>query len=384
MNGEKVKLSETEILAHSQTLNTASQSINDTCKKIYDIITRLQEDEAFKSKDAAVNYYMRIQELNAQVPKFTEGVLKFSKFLSGYLIENYAETDELAKQIQDSFNDSVNQLAMIGLIGGVVSIDKISSTAQGALNGNFISSDKIYKEAFEDTGSLEFVTREDGAIMITRDGVPIGFTTQDGISNPTTSEISKSAGMENDPRYKQSEPSGMENDPRYKNIRPETPLTEGMGNNQSIIKARESGILKDIEPQYTDSQKQYLDFQNSRVDSYVKKDKNLPDSLWNQYIGKDISATRTENKINAIHSETEKILSGNGGLASEIIEKGSVPFPENAILRKPGFDLSNMGTSSHYKELRYNGTTGKVDVILKDGTTSVSYNVDDLIGASWK
>ena len=229
MGGEKIKLNEAEILAYSQTLNAASQGISETCKKIYDTITRLQEDEAFKSKVAAVSYYEHIQELNAQVPKFTKGVLKFSQFLSGYLIENYTETDELAKQIQEAFNDSVNQLAAIGLIGGVVNIDKISSTAQGALNGNFISSDKIYKEAFEDTGNLEFVIRDDGAILITRDGVPIGFTTQDGISNQDTSDTSK--------------PSGMVNESRYKNTRPETPLTDGMGNNEAIIKAREAGIL---------------------------------------------------------------------------------------------------------------------------------------------
>jgi len=273
MNGEKIKLSEAEILVHSQTLNEASQAIRDTCKKIYDVINRLQDEEAFKTKIAAVNYYARIQELNAQVPRFTEGVLKFSKFLSGYLIENYAETDELAKQIQESFNDSVSQLAAIGLIGGTVSIDKISSTAQGALNGNFISSDKIYKEAFEDTGSLEFITREDGAIMITRDGVPIGFTTKDGISNPEDSQVTQGTGQSRADAYDSrisssapqngvdgTNPSGMGSDPRYQKSRPETPLTEGMGNNEAIIKAREDGILPQASPQQ--DQESYLDVPN--------------------------------------------------------------------------------------------------------------------------
>lgn len=384
MDGEKIKLSEAEILVHSETLNTAAQSINDTCKKIYNTITNLQESEAFKSKEAAMNYYLRIQEINAIVPKFIEGILKFSKFLSGYLIENYAETDELSKQIQESFNNSVEQLSAIGLIGGIVSLDKISSTAQGALNGNFINSDNIYKEAFQDTGSLEFVTRDDGAIMITRDGVPIGFTTKDGISNQTTSDTTDASlpsGMGNDPRYQQAGPSGMGDDPRYKNTtkRPETPLTGGMGNNEAILKARNDAL--------SDSQKQYLDFQNSKIDSYETKNQrlNAEDSLWNKYIGQDISNTRTENKINAINSETEKILSGNAGLASEIIEKGSVPFPENSTLSKSGFNLWNSKTTVNgYKELRYNGTTGKVDVVLKDGTTSVSYDVEDLIGASFK
>jgi len=387
MNGEKIKLSESEILVHSQTLNIASQSITDTCKKIYDIITRLREEEAFKSNVASVRYYECIQELNAQVPKFTEGVLKFSQFLSGYLIENYKETDELAKQIQESFDNSVSQLATIGLIGGVVSIDKISSTAQGALNGNFISSDKIYKEAFEDTGSLEFVTRDDGAIMITRDGVPIGFTTKEGISNSNSYNTSSPSGMGNDPRYQKPEstgPSGMGDDPRYQNPdanRPVTPLTEGMGNNEAIIKARQPRF----EPvEYTDSQKRYLENQNAKVEDYTKKNEHLPNSSWNKYIGQNISDARTENKIAAVQSETNKVLSGGGGLASEIIEKGSVPFPENKTLSKPGLDLWNSASTTPYKELRYNGTTGKIDVIQKDGTTSVSYDVDELIDASWK
>ena len=380
MAEDKIKLNEAEILVHSQTLNEAAQTLNDVCKNIFDTFTRLQESEIFKSRTASVSYYTIVQELNAQVPKFTEGILKFSKFLSGYLIENYAETDELAKQIQESFNNSVEQLSAIGLIGGVVSLDKISSTAQGALNGNFINSDRIYKEAFQDTGHLEFVTRDDGAIMITRDGVPIGFTTKDGISSETASDTSTSApsGMGNDPRYQQSEPSGMGNDPRYKNTRSETPLTEGMGNNEAIIKAREAAL--------SDSQKQYIDFQNSKIDSYETKNQRLKaeDSLWNKYVGQDISDTRTKNQINAVNRETEQILSGNGGLASEIIEKGSVPFPENSTLKKSGLDLWNSKTAGSYKELRYNGTTGKVDVVLKDGTTSVSYDVEDLIGASFK
>lgn len=341
MDGEKIKLSEAEILAHSETLNTAAQNINDTCKKLYGIITNLQESEAFKSKEAAMNYYLRIQEINAVVPKFIEGILKFSQFLSGYLLENYRETDEMAKQIQESFDESVNQLAAIGLIGGVVNIGKISSTAQGALNGNFISSDQIYKEAFEDTGNLEFVTRDDGAIMITRDGVPIGFTTKDGISNPRIGDDSKHedsyssqypSGMGNDPRYQQLSPSGMGDDPRYKNIRPETPLTEGMGNNEAIIKARENGRL----PNPTDK-------------NGIGDDSKHEDAYSNQYP----SAMKGDPRYIGDDSRHEDIYSSQPSLGS--VQKNSSTLDQ-------GFTFSTTNSSG-----KSNSTNAQSPSIFKSG-----------------
>ncbi len=332
MDGEKIKLSEAEILAHSETLNTAAQNINDTCKKLYSIITNLQESEAFKSKEAAMNYYLRIQEINAVVPKFIEGILKFSQFLSGYLLENYRETDEMAKQIQESFDESVNQLAAIGLIGGVVNIGKISSTAQGALNGNFISSDQIYKEAFEDTGNLEFVTRDDGAIMITRDGVPIGFTTKDGISNPMSSKVSKPSGMGNDPRYQQLSPSGMGDDPRYKNIRPETPLTEGMGNNEAIIKARENGRL----PNPTDK-------------NGIGDDSKHEDAYSNQYP----SAMKGDPRYIGDDSRHEDTYSSQSSLG---------PVQKNSSTLDQGFNFSTTNSSG-----KSNSTNAQSPSIFKSG-----------------
>lgn len=355
MDGEKIKLSEAEILAHSETLNTAAQNINDTCKKLYGIITNLQESEAFKSKEAAMNYYLRIQEINAVVPKFIEGILKFSQFLSGYLLENYRETDEMAKQIQESFDESVNQLATIGLIGGVVNIGKISSTAQGALNGNFISSDQIYKEAFEDTGNLEFVTRDDGAIMITRDGVPIGFTTKDGISNPRIGDDSKHedsyssqypSGMGNDPRYQQLSPSGMGDDPRYKNIRPETPLTEGMGNNEAIIKARENGRL----PNPTD--KNGIGDDSRHEDTYssqpslgsVQKNSSTLDQ------GFTFSTTNSSGKSNSTNAQSPSIF--KSGVE---VQKNSSSLDQGFTVSTTSFNektsLANLHSSSGLESL---------------------------------
>lgn len=184
MGSEKKVLTTAQVLNHSTTLNTASNNLKETCQKMYEIINTLKENAEFKSLIASSNYYEKITALNGQVPKFTEGVLTFSKFLSGYILENYAETDEMAKQAQNSFNEAVMALTAAGTIGAAgIDLSKISTTAQGALSGNFVSSDKINTAAFNDEGSLDFVTRDDGTVMITRNGVPIGFTTEDGVNN---------------------------------------------------------------------------------------------------------------------------------------------------------------------------------------------------------
>ncbi len=188
MAEDKKILEVAEVLVHSQTLNTASQSLTDICNNMYDVITKLQENQSFKSKLASGEYYSKFDRLNGQVPKFTEGVLKFSKFLSGYLLDSHQEMDENTKQmVEQTLEESLSQLAAVSILGGAaVDLTKISSTAQGALQAassgeGWIESSKINTEAFMDTGNLEFVTRDDGSIMITRNGVPIGFTTEEGI-----------------------------------------------------------------------------------------------------------------------------------------------------------------------------------------------------------
>lgn len=424
MAEDKKTLGVAEVLVHSQTLNTASQSLTDICNNMYDVITKLQENQSFKSKLASGEYYSKFDRLNGQVPKFTEGVLKFSKFLSGYLLDAHQEMDENTKQmVEQTLEESLSQLAAVSVLGGAaVDMTMISSTAQGAISGEgWIESSKINTEAFTDTGNLEFVTRDDGSIMITRNGVPIGFTTEEGIikNESTASEtgITAEANNTSDTKYmSQSEfdklpleaqasvkNSGYEIVSDLEHAKIETARaagvrstgeipkennlasTEGMGNNESIAKARENGTLPNTTPQYTESQKQYMENQNSEIENRVQNNENIQDSKWYTGIAKDVMSKRTDNQVTAINNETEKVLSGNGGLASEIIEKGSIPFPDNVTLSKPGLNLNSKSVMGNvFKELRYNENTGKIDVIRKDGSTYVSYDVDDLTSAKWK
>jgi len=119
MAEDKKILEVAEVLVHSQTLNTASQSLTDICNNMYDVITKLQENQSFKSKLASGEYYSKFDRLNGQVPKFTEGVLKFSKFLSGYLLDSHQEMDENTKQmVEQTLEESLSQLAAVSIFCG--------------------------------------------------------------------------------------------------------------------------------------------------------------------------------------------------------------------------------------------------------------------------
>lgn len=458
MAGDKIKLNVDLVKKYSNKLNTASENLGSVCTEMYNSITGIK-DQSFKSQIAEAEYYNNIEDLNKKVPIFRDGVLKFSQFLLSQVIDTYGKGDEEIKEkLQNELDETIKQLATIGMIGGAaVDLTKISSTAQGALQAassgeGWIESSKINKEAFTDTGNLEFVTRDDGSIMITRNGVPIGFTTEEGIikNESTASETVPTAETNNTPATKymsqeqyntlspaaqasvdregykiipenakffsKSEYEKMGLDQRaaidrdgYKvvsdlelakietaratgarsvsEIPKENNLasTEGMGNNEGIAKARENGTLPNTTPQYTESQKQYMDNQNSEIGNKVQNNENIQDSKWYTGIYKDVMSKRTDNQVTAINNETEKVLSGNGGLASEIIEKGSIPFPDNAILDKRGGNLTGKSPIGNlFKELRYNENTGKIDVIKKDGSTYDSYDVGDLTSAKWK
>ena len=176
------------IVSNSSELNKVSTELNDICTGLYSTITSLRDAGHFLSVTASETYFESIDNLNQMVPKFTEAILRFSRFLSDYVLQNYTEVDEeIHSKIESNLAESLAGLTSLGVISATgIDYGKIASTAQGALNGDFISSDKIYRKSFEQEGSLDFVTRDDGSIVITKDGVPIGFTTKEGIQNTSS------------------------------------------------------------------------------------------------------------------------------------------------------------------------------------------------------
>lgn len=74
--------------------------------------------------------------------------------------------------------------------GEIVHIDlgKISTSAKGALNGEFVNKSKLNKPSWENNNLL-YKIRDDGAVAIFHEGVIIGFTTQDAIKGENVENI---------------------------------------------------------------------------------------------------------------------------------------------------------------------------------------------------
>ena len=82
------------LVSNSSELNKVSTELNDICTGLYSTITNLRDAGQFVSVTASETYFESIDNLHQMVPKFTEAILQFSKFLSDYVLQNYTEMDE--------------------------------------------------------------------------------------------------------------------------------------------------------------------------------------------------------------------------------------------------------------------------------------------------
>ena len=62
-----------------------------------------------------------------------------------------------------------------------VDLSQIASNANDALAGDYIAEDKIHNQYFEE-GELTYQIRDDGSVLISKDGVPMGFTTVEALN----------------------------------------------------------------------------------------------------------------------------------------------------------------------------------------------------------
>ncbi len=172
------KLSIEELVSSSSSINQESSNLTEVCSSLYSLAMSLRENEDFKTMIASSQYFGSIDSLNREVPRYSEALLQFSRFLSNYVLENYSDTDEEMKaKVEANLEEAISKLGEYG-----IDYSKISTSAAGALSGNFVDSSKIRKSTFEE-GELEFITRPDGSVQIVKDGTVLGYTTQDGIGN---------------------------------------------------------------------------------------------------------------------------------------------------------------------------------------------------------
>lgn len=186
------KLSIEELVSSSSSINQESSNLTEICSSLYSLAMSLRENEDFKTMIASSQYFGSIDSLNREVPRYSEALLQFSRFLSNYVLENYSDTDEEMKaKVEANLEEAISKLGEYG-----IDYSKISTSAAGALSGNFVDSSKIRKSTFEE-GELEFITRPDGSVQIVKDGTVLGYTTQDGIGNSqSTTSVNTGTGTE--------------------------------------------------------------------------------------------------------------------------------------------------------------------------------------------
>lgn len=181
---EQTLLEKQGIIDNSNELSTLSSDIAELCKVMNGQITSLKEEGAFRTVDASEAYFLTIDEIYKEVPTYAESILKFSEFLSGYVLKNYDDTDREAQtEIKNDLNESVEQINSVNELGNGVNLDRISTSAQGALKEEFV---KVNRDAFQE-GELEFKLRDDGTIQIMKNGTTLGFTTQDSVTGENIS-----------------------------------------------------------------------------------------------------------------------------------------------------------------------------------------------------
>lgn len=367
MAGDKIKLNVDLVKKYSNTLNTASENLGSVCTEMYNSITGIK-DQSFKSQIAEAEYYNNIEDLNKKVPTFRDGVLKFSQFLLSQVIDTYDKGDEEIKEkLQNELDETIKQLATIGMIGGAaVDLTKISSTAQGALQAassgeGWIESSKINKEAFTDTGNLEFVTRDDGSIMITRNGVPIGFTTEEGIiKNESTASDIETAGAA-------TVASGIATGNKAITEIQKTAASQTIAQNE--ISTRQEKLEK-----YEDTKQELWDTVLHDSDANFAERGKAAFKLGAGYLsGVD---SKIANEISDI--ESGKILDLNPYLE----QRADIPITNAIKFNKPGLGKLNDLSLNNIEKLVFNDKIGKYQAIDKNGNYQKDYSLEYLSDVS--
>lgn len=418
MAGDKIKLNVDLVKKYSNKLNTASENLGSVCTEMYNSITGIK-DQSFKSQIAEAEYYNNIEDLNKKVPIFRDGVLKFSQFLLSQVIDTYGKGDEEIKEkLQNELDETIKQLATIGMIGGAaVDLTKISSTAQGALQAassgeGWIESSKINTEAFTDTGNLEFVTRDDGSIMITRNGVPIGFTTEEGIikNESTASEavVATESNTSSDSAEKYMSQSEYETLPEmqkqivdkegYKVVSDSEYVKMSQGTGQNKADSYDARISSESQAQVERVNASQAIAQNeiSTRQEKLEKYEDTKQELWDTVLH-DSDANFAERGKAAFKLGAGYLSGVDSKIANEIsdIESGKIldlnPYLEqradipitNAIkFNKPGLGKLNDLSLNNIEKLVFNDKIGKYQAIDKNGNYQKDYSLEYLSDVS--
>lgn len=106
--------------------------------------------------------------------------------------------DSTKKDIDDHINKAINEYLGLetntsnkfSIDGKNVDFSRITNNSADSLNGKFWSEDNIHKNRWGDnkSGKLEYEIKEDGSVLITEDGVAMGWTDKKGLMNAMSKE----------------------------------------------------------------------------------------------------------------------------------------------------------------------------------------------------
>lgn len=178
-------------------------------------LTGVNSAAAFFGGNQQANLQDLIKNISNQILQTTTVLTDECDTSINQTIDNY---EELEQQISEAFEIDKSD----------IDFSQIATNANDASNGNFLAEDKIKKDYWGDTtdGKLEYQIRDDGTVLITEDGVPMGYTTQEalGLSNnsstpnrPTSADKSAQAAQTGSDTYAKSStaPSSVDTNTSY-------------------------------------------------------------------------------------------------------------------------------------------------------------------------
>lgn len=139
-----------------------------------------------------------------QIEELTNGFKEIENKINNLLETTKSDIDDrIIKSLATYSNLGSNTSNKFSLDSKNVDFSRITNNAADSLNGKFWSEDNIQKQYWTNSpsGKLDYEIREDGSVLITKDGVPMGYTDKKGLitamsgasGSPATGASSSSA-----------------------------------------------------------------------------------------------------------------------------------------------------------------------------------------------
>ena len=104
-------------------------------------------------------------------------------------IVGYTSLDELKRIFNTDKVEEVNNIDTSGSFNGSnLNLSKIAVTASDANNGNFVDQNKLQKNMF--SKDIFYNVRDDGTVLLSKDGVALGFTTVEALEESLNGKVS--------------------------------------------------------------------------------------------------------------------------------------------------------------------------------------------------